>query len=210
MKAAVASIVMVLLCSCVAFGDVAPDPGFKRISMKLIVETKEDLDDYRFFIKSGSDIREIFIKPGSLASVSPLGGGAFYSVGKLLAVPKKGLTGFSEAADEKKLNELQQAVYDGKVDGMIELLNHSFSHEVAEGDVDKISDVAYRIDRDLQIGLRAVYVSGGVNPKIAEAPQSSGRLFWQGAGAAIVAALFLAFGITILGVLYFRKRAKEL
>ena len=211
MKGAIASFVAVLLCSCVVFGDVAPDPGFKRVSMKLIVETKEDFDDFRFFIKSGADLQELTVKPNSPASVSPLGGGGYYSAGKLLAVPKKSLAGLSEAAvGDRKLSELQEAIYDGKVDGMIDLVNHSFSREISETEAGNISDVVYRIDRSPQIGLRAVYVSGGVNPKAADAPQSSGRLFWQSAGAAIVAGIFLAFGITILGVVYFRKRAAEL
>ena len=210
MKTIAASIVVVLSCFYTVFGDVAPDPGFKRVSLKLIVETNEKLDEYRFFIKSGADVEEIFVKPGSPATVSPLGGGAYYSSGKLLAVPKTSLDGLSEISTGKKLTDLQQAVYDGKVDGMIDLLNHAFSREVPEVDAGKISDVVYQIDRDPQIGLRAVYVSGGVDPKTAEVPQSSGRLLWQSAGAVIVAGIFLAFGITILGVLYFRKRAKEL
>ena len=201
---------IIILLALNAFGDVAPDPGFKRVSVKLNVETNDDLVDYRFFIKSGADVEEVFVKQGSPATVSPLGGGAYYSSGKLLAVPKKSLDGLSEIPTGKELTDLQQAVYDGKVDGSIELLIHSFSREVAEADASNVSDAVYRIDRDPQIGLKAVYVSGGVNPKSAGAPQSSGRLFWQGVGAAIVAGIFLAFGITILGILYFRKRAKEL
>lgn len=210
MKASSSTIILILLSYIAAFGDVAPEPGFKRISVKLVIETSHELEDYRFFIKSGADVEEIYVKPDSPTTISPLGGGAFYSVGKLLAVPKKNSSGFSEAVDDKKLNELKQAIYDSKVEGMIELLNHTFSREVAETDAGNISDVVYRIDQDPQIGLRAVFVSGGVNPKVADAPRSSGRLFWQGAGAAVVAGIFLAFGITILGVLYFRKRAKEL
>ena len=210
MKFVAASIIIVFVCFCSVLADVAPDPGFKRVSVKLIVETSENLDEYRFFVKSGADLEEVFVKTGSPATISPIGGGAYYSSGKLLAVPKTSLTGLNETATGKKLNNLQQAVYDGKVEGKIDLLNHSFSREVAEVDAGNISDAVYRIDRDPQVGLRAVYVSGGVNPKNPEVPQSSGRLFWQGAGAAIVAGIFLAFGITILGVLYFRKRAKEL
>jgi hypothetical protein len=57
--------------------------------------------------------------------------------------------------------------------------------------------------------LKAVYVSGGVGSRQDITAESAGRLFWQSAGAAIVAGIFLFFGITILGLLYFRKKGKR-
>jgi hypothetical protein len=53
--------VVTILLPLGAICDVAPEPGYKRISINLIVETNEDISDYRFFIKSGADLKEIFV-----------------------------------------------------------------------------------------------------------------------------------------------------
>jgi len=202
--------VVTILLPLGAICDVAPEPGYKRISINLIVETNEDISDYRFFIKSGADLKEIFVNLGKQTSISPLGGGAFYWTGTLLAVPTKTLGDLSDDPAENKLNAVQKAVFDGKVPGVVELVNHSFSREIPEADAAGHRDPVYRIERDSRTGLKAVYVSGGAAVGQAVAGESAGRLFWQSAGAAIVAGIFLIFGITILGVLYFRKKTKEL
>ncbi len=203
-------LILVFSSSLVVFGDVAPDPGFKRISLNLKLETAEDLSDFRFFIRSGADVDEVFPKRGEQAVVSPLGGGAYYSAGKLLAVPREEVKGLSAAQNEGKLSELKKAVYDGKVPGTIELLDHLFSRTVKESEAGSFQDPVYRIERDPQAGLKAVHISGGAATSNADTRTSSGRLFWQSAAAAIVAGIFLFFGIATLGLLYFRKKAKAL
>ena len=192
------------------FADVAPDPGYKRISLKLIVATNDDLPDYRFFIRSGADLREVFVRKGEQTVIEPLGGGAYYSTGRLIAVPRKSLSGLSEAPTDGKLSELQKAVYDGKAASMIELVNHSFAREVRESDASSATDPVYRIDPDPQAGLRAVHVSGGANVSAGESNVSSGLRFWGSAGAAIVAGIFLLFGVAMLGIMYFRRSSKVL
>lgn len=193
-----------------AICDVAPEPGYKRISIDLILETNSDLSDHRFFIKSGADVKEIFVSPGKQTHVSPLGGGTYYSSGTLLAVPAKSLDDLSDVPGQDKLSELQKAVFEGRIPGTVELINHSFAREVREAEAASYHDPVYRIERDPQSGLKAVYVSGGAVAGKTVTTESSGRLFWQSAGAAIVAGIFLVFGITILGILHFRKKAKEL
>ena len=209
-QASAGILLLVILLSLSAFGDVAPDPGFKRISLDLKLETAEDLSGFRFFIKSGADVKEVFIKKGEQTIVSPLGGGAYYSTGKLLAVPKIELANLSHSRGEGRLNEMEKAIYDGRVPGATELVDHMFSRTVNESEAGGFHDPLYRIERDPQAGLKAVHVSGGAVTSSAERPVSSGRLFWQGAGAAIVAGIFLFFGIATLGILYFRKKAKAL
>ena len=202
--------ICMILLSLPAFCDVAPEPGFKRITLNLIVETNEDLSNYRFFIRSGADVKEVFVKDGEQVTIAPLGGGAYYSSGTLIAVPKKSLENLSDAQGEGKLNELQKAVYDRAVPGAIDLVNHSFSREVADREAAGFQDPIYRIERDPQAGLKAVYIAGGAVAGKTAPVESSGRLFWQSAAAAIVAGIFLLFGVTILGIMYFRKKANAL
>jgi hypothetical protein len=203
-------ITLTILLSSQTFGDVAPDPGFKRVSLKLVLETNDDLADFRFFIKSGADLEEVLIKRGEQTIVSPLGGGAYYRSGQLLAVPRKDLEKLNDPPGEGRLSGLQSAVYDGRVPGTIELLNHLFSREVLEAEADSYQDPVYRIERDAHAGLRATHVSGGAFVSKPAGPASSGLRFWQSAAAAVVAGIFLLFGITIVGIMYFRKRAKAL
>lgn len=199
---------LMMLFALSAFGDVAPDPGYTRISLNLVLESQDDLSNYRFFIKSGADAKEILLKKGESTVIEPLGGGAYYRAGTLVAVPRKSLEGFSDTPSGQKLSELQKAVYDGKVAGSIELVKHSFSREVPVLETGW-QDPVYRIDRN-GAHLKAVHVSGGANISKIDSSESSGRFFWQGVGAMLVAGVFLAFGLAIIGVIYFRKRAKTL
>jgi len=207
-KTAVAGLALLtIFFSSPALGDVAPDPGYKRISLKLIVETEDDLSDFRFFIRSGAEVEEVVVTKGERTEIEPLGGGAFYSSGKLIGVPKKNLAGLSETPTDAKLNELQKAVYDGKAPGMIDLLDHSFAREIRESDAPGYRDPVYRIEKDPQTGVRAVQVSGGTN--ISNTGISSSLRFWGSPAAAIVAGIFLLFGIAILGIWYFRRSSKH-
>ena len=210
MKPSAGILVLIVFLSASVFGDVAPDPGFRRITVSLTLETDEELSGFRFFVKSGGEVEEVFIKPGERTVVSPLGGGAYYSAGKLLAVPREQVKGFNSASSDGKLSELEKAVYDGTVPGSVELVDHLFSRTVNESEAGGFRDPLYRIERDLQSGLKAVHISGGAATSAADTRVSSGRLFWQSAGAAIVAGIFLMFGIATLGILYFRKRTKAL
>ena len=199
-----------ILLSSQAFGDIAPEFGFTRISLNLKLETTDDLSDFRFFIKSGSSVEEVIVKSGEQTVVAPLGGGAYYSSGKLLGIPKSELAHLSDIKGDGRLSEMQKAVYQGSVPGTIELVDHLFSRTVSDSESDDYHDPLYRIERDPKAGLKAVHMSGGAVTSSADPRRSSGRLFWQSAASAIVAGIFLVFGIATLGILYFRKKAKDL
>jgi hypothetical protein len=203
-------VLAIILFAVGAYGDVAPEIGFKRITVKLQLETNDDLSGFRFFIRSGNDVQEIFVKKGETATVSPLGGGAFYSTGKLLAVPDGELQKLNAEKGSERFSELELAVYHGRVPGTIELVDHLFNRTVRVSEVDSFHDPVYRIEKNPETGLKAVHVSGGATVSSAEPAPSSGRLFWESAASALVAGIFLVFGIVILGIIYFRKKAKPL
>ena len=142
-----------------ADADVPPDPGYTRVTVNLIVEPQEDFEDYRFFIKSGANIKEIILKKGKRSDIQSLGGGAWYRNGTFLAVPKKSLAALSETSSGEPLNEMQRAIYDGKVGGTIELIQHSFTREVRGGEASALEDPVYRIEKDLDKGLASALVS---------------------------------------------------
>lgn len=182
--------------------DVPPDPGFKRISLKLILAPQDDFPEYRFFIKSGADLEEIVLKKGERRSIEPLGGGAWYRLGEFVAVPKKSLEGLGEERSGGNLSKMQKLVYDGKVPGMIELVDHGFVREVREADAGRWEDAVYNIEKDAEKGLRAVLVSGGEPERSTDPPMGLGYSrepktgeFWVTViGGSLMTLAFIALG----------------
>lgn len=198
------SIVLLVGCSGVAMADVPPDPGFKRISLNLIVESQTDFPDHRFFMRSGEDLKEITLTKDSKITIEPMGGGAYYRSGTLLALHRKTLI----SIEETNFDEILKAIHDDRVPGTIVLVQHSFTREVPILEASGWKDPVYRIEPDAQAGLKAVHLSGGAKESKIDNAASSGLAFWRSAAAAIVAGIFFAFGLLILGVLYFRKSSK--
>lgn len=183
-----------------AKADVPPDAGYKRITQSLIVESQEELGEYRFFLKVGADLKEFTLKKGERIRIESMGGGSFYRNGTFLAVPKVSLAELSETPTDRKLNLLQQAVYDGKVSGTIELIRHGFIRDVPNAEAAVAKDPIYRIDKDGEKGLDAVLVSGGaIDTKVAASsysndPKSSG--FWVAVvGGSLMTLAFIFFGV---------------
>lgn len=189
--------------------DVPPDPGFKRISLKLVLEPQADFPDHRFFIRSGADLKEIGLKKGERVTIEPLGGGAWYRAGKLLAVPKKSLAGLSESPADGKLSEMQKAVYDGKAAGMIELVDHSFIRDVREADAAGWKDPVYNIETGPDQHPRAVLVSAGEREQKPDGGPAIGLysrepktgLFW----GTVVGGSFMTLAFICVGVWFIRR-----
>lgn len=206
------ALMLALLLPMLALADVAPGSGYKRVSVNLIVTPAEDIADYRLFIKSGADLREITLKKGEAFTIKPLGGGAYYSGGVLLAVPTKNLSSLSDKPGDKKLTEMQQAIYDGKVAGTIEVVKHPFAREVRTEEAAKIKDAEYRIVRSKD-GLAAETVGGATNVNGTGGPSFGITGVERGptpfAMATIVGGALMSIGIILVGIILFSKRAKR-
>ncbi len=157
----IAAVCVILFAAVAIIADVPPDPGYKRVSLSIIVEPMDDLSDYRFFLKSGFDVREYNLKKGEKITISSIGGGALYRNGKLLAVPKASLAGLDETPSSDRLNPMQKAIADGTVPGTITLIEHSFSRDVRASEAKGLKDPQYRLEKDGEKGVKAVLVSGG-------------------------------------------------
>lgn len=188
--------------SGVVNADVPPDKGHKRVSLNLVVEVKDDLPEYRFFIKSGADLTEVVLKKDAPQTIKPLGGGAWYRAGTFLAVPKKSLTGLSESPTDDRLSELQKTIYDGKAAGTIELIQHSFIRDVPQVQAAGLKDTVFRIEKDAEKGLKAVSVSGGSGESQSNRNSSlysteiKTPLFWTTViGGSLLTLAFISFGV---------------
>lgn len=208
MKRSSAAFIFILLLFSLLWADVPPEPGFKRVTVKLVVEAADDFPEYRFFVRSGADVREVTLKKGVPQTIEPLGGGAWYRSCGLLAVPVKSLTGLSEAHTDGKLSDLQKAVYDGKAEGTFELVKHSFTREVRERDVRTVQDAVYMVEKDRDHGLKATIVSGNLEESGTSEPGASyysrdvkTGLFW----ATVAGGSLMTMALIALGVWFIRR-----
>lgn len=188
------------------YADVPPDPGYKRITQKLVIEPKDDFADYRFFIKVGADLKEYVLKKDVLATVESMGGGAWYRNGRFLAVPKKELAGLSETATDQRLSPLEQAIYDGKVNGTIVLVEHGFIRDVPTAEAAGAKDPVYRLEKDTEKGIKATPVSGGQSNNKSGNTQGSYYSaepktpeFWATViGGALLTLAFICIGVFVI------------
>ena len=190
------------------YADVPPDPGYKRITQKLIIEPKDDFADYRFFIKVGADLREYVLKKDEMTTIESMGGGAWYRSGRFLAVPKKELAGLSETAADQRLSPFQRAIYDGKVTGTIVLVEHSFIRDVPTAEATGAKDPVYRLEKDPEKGVKATLVTSGQSSNKVGNTQGSYYStepktpeFW----ATVIGGVLLTLAFIFLGVFAVRR-----
>ena len=203
MKVSIIGLLLAIFCTAgIVLADILPDPGYKRVSLNLIVQPQEDFADYRFFVKTGAQINEIKLKKGEPFVIRPQGGGSFYRSGTLLAVPKTSIAKLSETANGSDLNEMQKAIYDGKVLESTELVRHSFIRDVPIKDAAKIKDPVFKIEKS-ESTVKATLVGGNTNETENNKTQYSREpktpLFWATvAGGSLLTLAFIFVGVWIM------------
>jgi hypothetical protein len=217
LKASIAALFLLIGCTAILRADLAPPNGYTRISVGIILETKDDLADYRFFLVSSNLVKEILVKKDERATVGPLGGGARYSSGRIVAIPSKGLTTFGEKPVDVRLRDMEYAVAGGQIAGTITLLEHSFAREVPDAEAAGWKDAVYRLEKDAETGIKAVWVSGGANESkkgdgvaftIVDISRPASIAEWTTiAGGVLMTLAFLSLGLWVF-VRSFKKSAQ--
>lgn len=156
-----------LFTYAVVKSDVPPEPGYVRQRASLILETQEDLSDYRFFIESPIRIEEITIIKGQRTVIDASGRGGAARIGTLWAIPRIDL-GDYEVSNTKNLEGLRKDLREGANFPTLMLLSHGFQTTVREDEKAGWKDPVYRIEKDPELrftnlGLKAVLISGGAN-----------------------------------------------
>ena len=196
-----ALIPLILLFTFFVKADVPPDPGYNRVKIDLVTETTEDLSDYRFFLDFYGDLREVEVKSKGRTEIPSMGGGARYSSGTFLAIPKKSLNGFEEKLSNEQSEKLSKAIKEKQIEGVAELAKHRFSADVPKGE--KPPETFYRLKRE-ENTLKAEKVTE-------EKPKStSSPLIAADSRTSLVAAgIFLTLAVLVIGVWSFRKVSKK-
>lgn len=177
---------IILLCAFIAKADVPPLPGLGRVKTDLVLETKEDLSDYRFFLDFYGDLKEIKVNNNSQTTIPSVGGGARYADGTLLAIPGKNLNQFADDSPTS-LKNLSQALREKKVEGVIELTKHKFIKDTLLGLT--LAKPFYTIEREANT-LKIVQTSE-LNKTV------------------IIAGILIAAAIFLFGFFLFRKASKK-
>ena len=193
---------LILLFNIFAKADVPPDKGYERVKIDLVTETSEDLSDYRFFLDFYGDLREVEIKSKGRTSIPPMGGGARYSSGTLLAIPKKSLSVFEEKLSYEELGNLSKSLKNKEIEGVAELAKHRFSADIPKGE--KPSEVYYIIKRE-ENTLKAERIAE-------EKPKSTSSLLSISSASRsnlIIGGIFITLAVLAIGVFAFRKVPKK-
>ena len=205
---------LISICSFAVRADVAPDPGYTRVSVNLILEAEDDFPKYRFFLQSPIDIEEISLKKGETVVDSATRGGA-KRFGTLIAVPRDALAkaGFGEAGkndsalDLKRLNE---EIRGKKIEGVVELVRHSFQTHILITEKPSWKNPVYKLEKDESKGIRATLTqqqqSGSVSFGLYEVERSLNPL----GISLVVGGLLISGAVVFLGIWFFKGKRRKL
>jgi hypothetical protein len=190
---------VVLLLSCqFLIADIAPPEGYVKVSRAIVLQTDDDLSEYRFFLISGDLVREVVPVVGEKITLSGLGGGARYSGGTLYAVLRKSMSEFPEKLSPDQSRKLSEALTQDKFPGSTELLRQGFSAEVRKEDAASVTDTEYRISK-VSGGIKAEQLPSATldaSPKsAAPVPSSSNTPLFPIAGGLLLVALVIGGGL---------------
>jgi hypothetical protein len=195
-------LLLILLCGVtISFADMAPEPGYKRVELKLVIEGAADFPDYRFFLVSGNRVEGLDIEKGKTTTRSALGGGAWFRNGTVVAIPRSSLTSFDQLSESDR----KIAIDGNKLTGQIKLIQHGFVADVPEREVKNYRDSHYKIESNADGTPKATLISGPKTSngpgKVAEDLHETGPLTW----ATIGGGAFLSLALVGFGIVWFRR-----
>ena len=192
----------ILLFTFLAKADVPPDKGYVRVRLNLVTETTEDLSDYRFFLDFYGDLREVEIKSKGRTEIPPMGGGARYSSGTFLAIPKKSLTALGEKTKREELANLSKQIKKKEIEGVVELATHRFIADIPAGE--QPAETYYVIKHEEKT-LKAEQITN-------EKPKSSSSQPLISSGAQtgyVVGGVLMTLAVLFAGIFAFRKALRK-
>lgn len=141
--------------------DIPPDAGYTRVKASLILETVDDLSDYRFFLESSLGIEELEISNGEAATVDANRRAVASRVATLWAIPRKSIDEEFGISATEKLDGMRAPLREGRINGAVNLLSHSFLATIRDGEKANWKDPVYRIEESPDKGIIAILISGG-------------------------------------------------
>jgi hypothetical protein len=190
------------------FADAGPEPGYVRIGVPLIVTPRDDFAGYRFFLDSPGGFEEIKLVKGKTTTISTDGRGGSMRFTTLIAISNQDLGGaFDGPATPERMDALQEAIKNKKVDGVIEILSHDFDTYVKIREKKKWKTPTYALKSSAEKKIEAVEVKTVPGKKTkGEIEDNGGENSHLAANIAAGGFLSLSF---IFGGVWFARRKKR-
>lgn len=189
-----------------AFADAAPEPGYVRIGVPLIIEPQDDFAGYRFFLDSPGGFEEIALARGKTTTISTSGRAGSMKFTSLIAIPVAGLTAYTAPLTPEKLDELQKTLGEKKIEGIIALVDHSFDEYIKKKERKSWRGPKYILKANAEKKIEVVTVKAAPRKIIrgeADTGDENSHLAATIAGGSLMS---LAF---IFGGVWFARRKKN-
>ena len=188
-----------------AFADAAPEPGYVRVGVPLIIEPQDDFAGYRFFLDSPGGFEEIILTRGKTTTVSTSGRAGSMRFTDLIAIPAAGLTAYPAPVTPEKLDELQKTLGEKKIEGIIALVNHSFDEYIKKKEQKSWRGPKYILKASAEKKIEVVTVKAPAKKPRGEADTGEENLHLA---ATLAGGSFLSLAF-IFGGVWFARRKKN-
>jgi hypothetical protein len=192
--------------AAVALADAGPEPGYVRVGAPLIVTPRDDFAGYRFFLDSPGGLEEIKLVKGKTTTVSTEGRAGTMKYTTLIAISNQDLGGaFDGPATPERMDALQAAIRDKKVNGVIELLSHDFDAYIKKKEKKTWKNPAYILKASADKKIEAVETKPAGKKK-GEVEDGEDGTSHMAANIAAGSLLSLSF---IFGGVWFSRRKRD-
>lgn len=200
--------IALLFFTFIVKADIPPPKGYSKVRVNFVIETNEDLSDYRFFFDFSGALSEVEVKSNGKTNIPPIGGGARYTSGDLIAIPKKNLESFGKELTYDQLNSLSESIRNKTVEGVIELGDHTFIQTVKGGGRDSAKTyIIERKDNSLKMSPKK---KTSIKKKIASLFDfDDEETYAQNDKNSAIGGIFLSLFFLTGGVFVFRKSQQK-
>jgi hypothetical protein len=131
-----------------------------------------------------------------------MGGGARYSSGTFLAIPKKSLKNFEGKLSTEQADNLSRVVKNKEIEGVVELFKHRFSRDVPKGEKPAtVYYVIYRAENTLK--------SQAITEEKPKSDSSAQSFFSASRISYVIAGILITLAVLGAGIFAFRKASKK-
>lgn len=196
--------IIILTFAGLVLADAAPEPGYMRVGVPLIIESRDDFAGYRFFLDSPGGIEEIKLEKGKTNTISTSGRAGSMRFTELLAVPTASLGAYPPPLTPEKLDELQKAIGEKKIEGVASLFDHSFDEYIKKKERKSWRGPKYILKASAEKKIEVVTVKA--DPRKITRGEVEGEENNSHMAANIAAGSFLSLSFIFGGVWFARRK----
>ena len=160
-------------------------PEYRSPGARVTLVTNDDLSEYRIFLISGPDVKQLNVVPGATETAFMFGIDHGHEMGTFVAVPVKSLSAFPDPSAGVTSAAAKKAIAEGHAAGIVKLFEHRFFGGDPKATSADLAHNNYRIERR--------------DGTLAAVPVAGGSVVYGGDGEFIVTAVVVVVGLAIVG-----------